>query len=56
MTLTVLPKTVATVTLATRRRTLKAGAQVEVVVKVTRQFDYAGEFKVQLVLPPTSRA
>ena len=35
-----------------QRRTLKVGTQGEVVVKVTRQFDYAGEFKVQLVLPP----
>src|SRR5262249_14840626 len=52
VTITVLPKVVATVAATVANPNLKAGAQAEVVVKVTRQFDYAGEFKVQLVLPP----
>jgi hypothetical protein len=52
VTLTVLPKVVATVTATAPNPNIKAGAQVEVVVKVARMFDYAGEFKVQLVLPP----
>jgi hypothetical protein len=50
--ITVLPKAVAAVAASVPAPNLKAGAQGEVVVKVTRQFDYAGEFKVQLVLPP----
>jgi hypothetical protein len=52
VTITVLPKTVATVAATLPNPNLKAGTQGEVVVKVTRQFGYAGEFKVQLVLPP----
>jgi hypothetical protein len=51
-TITVLPKTVATVAATVASPNLKPGTQGEVLVKVTRQFDYAGEFKVQLVLPP----
>jgi hypothetical protein len=50
-TITVLPKTVATVTAAATNPNIKAGTDGEVVVKVARQFDYAGEFKVQLVVP-----
>src|SRR5262249_39917779 len=50
--LTVLPKTVATVTAAVPNANVKAGGATEVIVKVARQFEYAGEFKVQLVLPP----
>ena len=49
--ITVLPKQVATVSLANAAVTGKPGTQSEVVVKVARQQDYAGEFKVQLVLP-----
>jgi hypothetical protein len=49
--LTVLPKTVGTLSLPGGPPSIKAGAQADVVVKVTRLFDYAGEFKVQLVLP-----
>jgi hypothetical protein len=50
--LTVLPKTVATVTASVPNANVKAGAATEVIVKVARQFEYAGEFKVALVLPP----
>jgi hypothetical protein len=52
VTITVLPKALATVAATPANPNLKAGTQGEVVVKVTRQYDYAGEFKVQLVLPP----
>jgi hypothetical protein len=52
VTLTVLPKTVATLALANAAPTAKAGTQAEVVLRVTRLFDYAGELKVQVVLPP----
>jgi hypothetical protein len=51
VTLTILPKVVATVNLPNANVTAKVGAQVEVDVKVARMFDYAGPFKVQLVLP-----
>jgi hypothetical protein len=50
--ITVLPKQVATVTLANANLTAKVGSKNEVVVKVARMFDYDGEFKVQLVVPP----
>ena len=52
VTITVLPKTLATVTLSAPNATAKIGAATEVVVKVVRQFNYDGEFKVQLVVPP----
>ena len=51
LTITVLPRTVGTLTLANANPTLKVGGQVEVVVKVARLWDYAGEFKVSLVPP-----
>ena len=52
VTITVLPKAVATLALAAPNVTAKLGSATEVVVKVTRQFGYDGEFKVQLVVPP----
>ncbi|HBI42121.1 MAG TPA: hypothetical protein DDY78_04580 [Planctomycetales bacterium] len=51
LTITVLPRVVGTLTLATPNPTLKAGGEVAVVVKVARLYDYAGEFKVSLVPP-----
>ena len=51
LTITVLPRTVGTLTLANMNPALKAGGQVEVVVKVARLWDYAGEFKVTLAPP-----
>ena len=49
--LTVVPKSVATLALASPTVTAKVGAETEFVVKLTRQFDYDGEFKVEVVLP-----
>jgi hypothetical protein len=49
--ITVLPKQVATVSLANAALMAKPGSQADVVVKVARQQEYMGEFKVQLVLP-----
>lgn len=49
--LTVLPKQVATLSLANANPAVKVGNQVEVVVRVNRQYEYAGPFKVELVLP-----
>jgi hypothetical protein len=51
VTLTVVPKQVATLTLAPPNPMLKVGTQTEVVVKAARMYDYAGELKVELVLP-----
>ncbi|HEY7423380.1 MAG TPA: hypothetical protein VH682_03985, partial [Gemmataceae bacterium] len=55
ITLTILPKSLANVTLSTLNATVKIGMQAEVVVKVARQFGYGGEFKVQVVLPPNAK-
>jgi hypothetical protein len=52
VTFTVLPKDLATVTLTPPNATVKLGTQAEVVVRVARKYDFAGEFKVELVLPP----
>src|SRR5262249_3543734 len=51
VTLTVVPKQVATLTLTPPNPMLKVGTETEVVVKAARMHDYAGELKVELVLP-----
>src|SRR5262249_6962884 len=51
LSITVLPKAVATVTAMVPNPNFKVGTPSEVVVKVQRINDYAGELKVQLVLP-----
>jgi hypothetical protein len=53
--LIVLPKTVATLTLANAAPTAKAGTQAEILVRVTRLFDYGGELKVQFEMPPKTK-
>jgi hypothetical protein len=53
VTITVLPKQVATLSLANPNVTAKIGAPSEVIVKVARMYDFAGEFKVQVIVPPT---
>jgi hypothetical protein len=55
VTLTVLPKQVGTLALATPNPMVKIGANTEVVVKVTRMYDFAGEFTVQLVMPANAQ-
>jgi len=55
VTLNVLPKQVGTLALATPNPMVKAGAATEVVVKLTRMYDFAGEFKVELVLPANAK-
>ena len=52
VTLTILPKSLAKLTLSTPNATVKLSKEAEVVVRVQRQFGYDGEFKVQVVLPP----
>jgi hypothetical protein len=51
-TITVLPKQLATVTAAPPAAKVQPGSQAEVVIKVARMYEFPGEFKVQLVLPP----
>jgi hypothetical protein len=51
VTLNVLPKSVAALALANPAATAKAGATTDYVLKLTRQFDYDGEFKVEVVVP-----
>jgi hypothetical protein len=50
--LVVLPKQVARLTVSNPNLPVKLGNKAEVVVRVNRQFDYEGEFKVELILPP----
>jgi hypothetical protein len=55
LTLTVLPKQVGTLALAPPNPMVKVGGSTEVVVKVSRQYEFQGEFKVQLVLPANAK-
>lgn len=52
---TVLPKQLANVTVTPPNGNGKLGGQAEVMVKVARMYDFAGEFKVSLVLPPNAK-
>ncbi|MGH7224290.1 MAG: hypothetical protein ACRELF_13750, partial [Gemmataceae bacterium] len=51
VTLTILPKSLAKLSLSTTNVSVKMGKQAELLVRVQRQFGYDGEFKVQVVLP-----
>jgi hypothetical protein len=55
VTFTVLPKQVATLSLGNGNPTVKAGDAVELVVRVARMYDYGGDFKVQVILPPPAQ-
>jgi hypothetical protein len=50
--LTIVPKTLANLSLGSGQLNVKAGTKGEVLVRVARQFNYDGEFKVKLILPP----
>jgi hypothetical protein len=52
VTLTIAPKEVAKVTVSPANVTVKAGQETAVTVRVERLYEYDGELKVQLVLPP----
>lgn len=54
-TLTILPKVLGALSLSTPNVTIKTGKEAEVVVRVSRQWGYDGEFKVQIVLPPGAK-
>jgi hypothetical protein len=55
MTLTVLPQKVANVSVDNANLTVKPGSQTPLLVKAVRINDYAGEFKVLLVLPANEK-
>lgn len=55
VTLAVLPKAVANLSLSTPNATVKTSKEAEVVVRVNRLYGYNGEFKVQVVLPPGTK-
>lgn len=50
--LTILPKQVASLSVNNPNPAIKPGAQMELIVTVSRQYDYQGAFQVKLVLPP----
>jgi hypothetical protein len=54
LTVNIVPKQLANFTVAAPNINLKQGANAEVVVRVARLFDYNGEFKVKLMLPPNA--
>lgn len=51
LTITVLPKSLAQLSLSSNSMSVKAGGQSEVVVRVQRRFNYDGAFTVKLELP-----
>ena len=55
VTVTVVPKQLATIALTPPNANAKLGTQAKFVVKVNRLFNYPGEFKVELVLPPNTK-
>jgi hypothetical protein len=55
ITVTVLPKALAKLTVSGGPPRVKAGGETEVIVKVARLHNYDGPFDVQVVLPPGSK-
>jgi hypothetical protein len=55
VTVIIVPKAVAQVTLGSAQPSVKVGGKVELSVTVQRQQDYGGEFKVELVLPTEAK-
>jgi len=54
VTVTVVPKSLANLTVP-GNATAKVGAETKVTIKLARQFDYKGEFKVELVQGPNDK-
>lgn len=50
--ITVVPKSLATLSVSNPGPTVKIGQESELIVKVARKFNFEGEFKVKLELPP----
>jgi hypothetical protein len=55
VTLTVIPRQVATVSVTPGGVSVKPGGQVEVAVRISRQNNYTGEFRIELALTPDSK-
>lgn len=55
LTVTIVPKQLASLTVTPATLKAKVGEPAKVVVKVARMYNYPGEFKVELVLPPNSK-
>jgi hypothetical protein len=55
VTLTVLPRQVARLALSSTSPSVRTGKQTEIRVRVARMYDFAGEFKVRLILPPNAK-
>src|SRR5262249_25948104 len=55
ITITVVPKSVAAVTVTPANPTVRVGKEIEVTVKVNRLFDYPGEFKAELIVPDNAK-
>lgn len=53
--ITVIPKQVGSISLADENVTAKIGAQSAVVVKVTRMYEFGGEFRLHVVLPSNAK-
>src|SRR5262249_47974663 len=53
--LTVIPKSLAKLTLPQGNVKVQPGKEAEIVFKVARQFDYAGEFQVEAMLPKDTK-
>lgn len=49
---TIIPKEIAKVALANQNPNVKVGSKIELAVNVTRLYDFGGDLKVELVLPP----
>ena len=54
LSISIAPKQLGTVTLANANVTVKQGMNAEVIVKVARMFDFDGEYKVKVTLPPNA--
>jgi hypothetical protein len=55
VTLTIIPKSLANVSLSSGQVNARAGKAAEISVRVQRQFNFDGEFKVELILPPNTQ-
>jgi hypothetical protein len=55
ITVTVLPKQLATLTVSPTEPKVSAGQATTLTVKIARMYDFAGEFTVELVIPPEGK-
>jgi hypothetical protein len=55
VTVTIVPKEVGKVAVGNQTPTVKVGGKVEVPITVARLYDYGGDFKMELILPPGTK-